>query len=84
MFITGVLLLRICDPENDTPALASYSLSYTITSVIYFALLNMFIVLPMSSGALVTALVGLGIAVAAFLFTVISSRVSFGKDFKGN
>ena len=44
----------------------------------------MFIVLPMSSGALVTALVGLGIAVAAFLFTVISSRVSFGKDFKGN
>ena len=35
-------------------------------------------------GALVTALVGLGIAVAAFLFTVISSRVSFGKDFKGN
>ena len=65
VFITGVLLLRICDPENDTPALASYSLSYTITSVIYFALLNMFIVLPMSSGALVTALVGLGIAVAA-------------------
>ncbi len=84
VFITGVLLLRICDPENDTPALASYSLSYTITSVIYFALLNMFIVLPMSSGALVTALVGVGIAVAAFLFTVISSLVSFGKDFKGN
>ena len=84
VFITGVLLLRICDPDGETPALASYSLSYTITSVTYFALLNMFIVLPMSSGALVTALAALGIAVAGILFTVISSRVSFGKDFKGN
>lgn len=84
VFITGVLLLRICDPDGETPALASYSLSYTITSVIYFALLNMFIVLPMSSGALMTALVGVGIAAACFALTAISSRVSFGKDFKGN
>ena len=84
VFITGVLLLRICDPENETPALASYSLSYTITSVIYFALLNLFIVLPMSYGAGVTALVGLALAAAFFLLTVVSSVVSFGKDFKGN
>lgn len=84
VFITGVLLLRICDPENETPALASYSLSYTVTSVIYFAFLNMLIVLPTTVGAGVTALVALGLGIAFYLFCIISSRISFGPDFKGN
>lgn len=84
VFITGVLLLRICDPDSETPALSSYSLSYTITSVIYFAMLNMFLVMPMSSGAGVTALVGLAIGAACLIGAAVSSRIAFGKEFKGN
>jgi len=84
VFLTGVLLLRICDPDLESPALANYSLSYTITSIIYFAMLNLFIVLPIRSGALVTALVALGIGLAALIAAAIFSRVSFGKEFKGN
>ena len=84
VFLTGVLLLRVCDPDLESPALANYSLSYTITSIIYFAMLNLFIVLPMSAGAMTTAAAALGIAVVSFLFAIISSRVSFGKEFKGN
>ena len=84
VFLTGVLLLRVCDPDLESPALANYSLSYTITSIIYFAMLNLFIVLPMSAGAMTTAVAALGIAVVSFLFAIISSRVSFGKEFKGN
>lgn len=84
VFLTGVLLLRICDPDLKSPALANYSLSYTVTSIIYFALLNMFIVLPISSGAGVTALVGLGLGIVSLLGAIISSRVAFGKEFKGN
>ncbi|CAB1240327.1 Putative sodium/glutamate symporter [Ruminococcaceae bacterium BL-4] len=84
VFLTGILLLRICDPDLKSPALANYSLSYTVTSIIYFALLNMFIVLPMSNGAGFTALVGLGIGVASLIGAIISSRVAFGKEFKGN
>ena len=84
VFLTGVLLLRVCDPDLESPALANYSLSYTITSIIYFAMLNLFIVMPMSAGALMTAVVACGIALACFLFAVISSRVSFGSSFKGN
>lgn len=84
VFLTGVLLLRICDPDLESPALANYSLSYTITSVIYFAMLNLFIVLPMSSGAAVTALVAVGIGVVCVLFAIVSSRISFGSQFKGN
>lgn len=84
VFLTGVLLLRICDPDLESPALANYSLSYTITSIIYFAMLNLFIVLPIRSGALITALVALGIGLAALIAAAIFSRVSFGKEFKGN
>ena len=84
VFLTGVLLLRVCDPDLESPALTSYSLSYTITSIIYFAMLNLFIVMPMNAGALTTALTALGIAVVAFLFSAITSRIAFGSSFKGN
>lgn len=84
VFLTGVLLLRICDPDLESPALANYSLSYTITSIIYFAMLNLFIVLPMSSGAGVTTLAATGLGLAAVLFAIVSSRISFGSQFKGN
>lgn len=79
VFLTGVLLLRICDPDLESPALANYSLSYTITSVIYFALLNFFIVLPMTSGAGVAALVALAVGIAALLAAFVASRICFGK-----
>ncbi len=84
VFLTGVLLLRVCDPNLESPALANYSLSYTVTSIIYFAMLNLFIMLPMSSGAGVTALVATGIGVVILLLTVVSSKILFGKEFKGN
>ena len=84
VFLTGVLLLRVCDPELESPALANYSLSYTITSIIYFAMLNMFIVMPMTSGAMVTTLVATGIAVVCVICAAVFSRISFGSSFKGN
>lgn len=84
VFLTGVLLLRICDPELESPALANYSLSYTVTSIIYFAMLNLFITLPIASGAGVTALVALAIGVGSLVIGAVASRVSFGKEFKGN
>ena len=84
VFLTGVLLLRICDPNLESPALANYSLSYTITSIIYFAMLNMFIMMPMTSGAGFTAMVALGLGIVILFISMISSRVFFGKEFKGN
>lgn len=79
VFLTGVLLLRVCDPDLESPALANYSLSYTITSVIYFALLNFFIVLPMTSGAGVAALTALVFGIVALAAACIASRICFGK-----
>lgn len=83
VFITGVLL-RVADPDSETPALSSYSLSYTITSCLYFALLNTMLVMPMTYGALTASLVAFGLTAVSMVFTAVSSRVLFGKDFKGN
>lgn len=84
VFITGVLLLRICDPELESPALTSYSISYSITSVLYFMLLSMFMKLPLSIGVMHTMLLSLLLAFVFLLFAVLSSRLSFGEQFKGN
>ncbi len=84
VFLTGVLLLRVCDPDLKSPALANYSLSYTVLSIIYFAMMNIFIVMPINSGAMSTALAAGGAALAFFLFAIISSRVCFGSSYKGN
>lgn len=84
VFITGVLLLRVADPDSETPALSSYSLSYTITSCIYFALLNTMLVMPIARGPLFASLVAFGLTAVAVVFTAVSSRVLFGADYKGN
>ncbi len=81
VFITGVLLLRICDPELESPALTSYSISYSITSVLYFMLLSMFMKLPLTIGAMHTMLLSLVLAFVFLLLAFLSSRLSFGKQF---
>ncbi len=84
VFITGVLMLRICDPELETPALASYSVSYSITSVVYFAMLNLFIVLPLQIGAGFTCAAALALAAVFAVGAYVCSRAAFGGTFKGN
>ena len=79
VFITGVLLLRICDPDLKSPALASYSLSYTVMSVTYFALLNMFITLPTTNGVMTAVMVACGITLACVIGAIASSKICFGK-----
>lgn len=84
VFLTGVLLLRICDPDFESPALANYSLAYTITSIIYFAMLNMFVMLPLTSGVQMTTMIATFLGIILLLFVLISSKILFGKEFKGN
>ena len=51
VFITGILLLRIVDPESKTPALSVYSVSYTVMSCVYFATMGQLLRLPLRVGA---------------------------------
>lgn len=80
VFLTGVLLLRICDPDFESPVLANYSLAYTFTSVTYFALLNVFLGLLLSPGGAVSALwLALALGIGETVLAAVLSRVLFGK-----
>ena len=42
------------------------------------------LVLPITHGALTASLVAFALTVVGVIFTAVSSRVLFGKEFKGN
>lgn len=52
VFLTGLLLLRICDPEFNSPVLGNYSIAYTFNSVLGFAIMQMFVGLMLTKGAM--------------------------------
>ena len=79
VFLTGLLLLRICDPDLKSPALASYSFSYSLTSICYFIGLNAFILLPIYTNAFITMIVSIICALIFTLLAIFLSRLCFRK-----
>ncbi|MBS4912538.1 MAG: hypothetical protein KHZ77_00015 [Veillonella sp.] len=79
VFLTGILLLRICDPDFESPVLANYSLSYTLTSVAYFAILNVFLSTLLYSGIQNAIWLSLGLGVAETIAAFVISRLLMGK-----
>ncbi|OON93081.1 MAG: glutamate:sodium symporter [Candidatus Epulonipiscium fishelsonii] len=84
VFLTGVLLLRICDPKMESPALANYTLSYTVCSIIFFALLDTFINLPITSGTTFAISATLIIAATAIIIGIVYSQVMFRNNTSSN
>ncbi|MCR4903013.1 MAG: glutamate:sodium symporter [Butyrivibrio sp.] len=82
VFITGALLLRICDPELKSPVLGSYSVAYTAMSICYFAVLNLFITLPIGGQITTTFIVGCVFSVLCLAGALISGFLCFGKKVK--
>ena len=39
VFLTGLMLLKICDPDYELPVLNDYSVGFSFTSVLNFVLL---------------------------------------------
>lgn len=79
VFLTGILLLRICDPDFKTPVLTNYSFAYTIISITYFALLNLILTTLLNkgvfSGTMLSLIIGIGFIIAA----ILASKISFKK-----
>lgn len=75
VFLTGILLLRICDPEFKSPAISNYSLSYTISSVTYFALLNFIVTTIVFSGLFSGMLLSMGIGLLATILAILFAKI---------
>ncbi|WP_438317228.1 sodium/glutamate symporter [Sporosarcina sp. FA9] len=76
VFITGLMLLKMVDPEYKSPALTDYSVGYSINSVLAF------IMFPLTFGILVNQGIGAGLAlvtgvvVAAIILLVIVDKAN--------
>lgn len=67
VFLTGLLLLKMVDPDMKSPLLRDYSLSYSINSIVGFVLF------PLSFGLLVNYGFLSGIGLYVFLLILFSS-----------
>jgi glutamate:Na+ symporter, ESS family len=68
VFLTGLLLLRVCDPDFESPVLGNYSLAYTMSSVTFFALLQIILGIILTKGAVTMLIISI---VATLLFLII-------------
>ena len=65
VFLTGLLLLKICDPDFKTPAMRDGSLGYSLNSVLVFILLPIMTGLAVEYGPIALALFGLALLAAS-------------------
>lgn len=75
VFLTGLLLLKIADPELDTPAMRDGSLAYSMNTVLGFVLLPVVAGLAAVNGPIAIALIGLAVVVGCVIGAVIFSRL---------
>jgi ESS family glutamate:Na+ symporter len=76
VIMTGILLLRICDPDMETPVLKDFSIAYALSTMFSYAMLLPVIKLLPNSGAifLLTAGVAGGLLVIAAINHKLSGR----------
>ena len=84
VFLTGILLLRICDPQFKTSALGDGSMAYAVGGVVYFAVLNPTLSLLLNQPIWMTTLILLAAALVCILAVGIISKASYGASFRGN
>lgn len=74
VFITGLLLLRICDPDFETEALTEYSISYSLSSAIGFAFMPFFLQLLLNNGIMAGLILSAVLTVVGFAGAHISAK----------
>ncbi|WP_455257768.1 sodium/glutamate symporter [Peptoniphilus asaccharolyticus] len=65
VFLTGLLLLRVCDPEYKSPVIGNYSISFSIMSAVTFAIMPLILNIILTKGT-----------VAALILTTVITLVS--------
>lgn len=74
VFLTGILLLRICDPEGESEVLGNYSMAYVFFSLLNFALLSFYLSIILTKGVPGVLLVGGLVAIISFAGLLLSGR----------
>lgn len=80
VFLTGLMLLKICDPDFKSPVLNDYSIGFSFCSVSSFILLPITVNMMLSYGFGVNMLFQLVLFVIAFALLIFSDRVAKKAD----
>ena len=74
VFLTGLLLLRVCDPDFESPVLGNYSLAYTLNSIIFFAAMQIILGIILTKGAMIMLILCIIYAALCFLGLVFFNK----------
>jgi len=75
VFLTGILLLRIADPDSKSCALADYSLAYTICGLVTFALMPTYAQVISAQGPVIMFLYAVGIAAVSLVAVILTGKL---------
>jgi len=74
VFIDAVLLLKVCDPELESPVLGDLSMGFAIHSMLVFIMMPVFVNLMINSGLLATTFLAGGILIVVYAIMLVASR----------
>jgi len=78
VIMTGILLLRICDPDMKTPVLKDFSISYALSTMLSYAMLLPVIKLLPNSMAIL--LLTFSVTVILLLIAAVRHRLTAAKE----
>jgi ESS family glutamate:Na+ symporter len=76
VFLTGLMLLKICDPDYELPVLNDYSVSFSFTSITNFVLLPVTVNLLLEYGFATNLAYQAGIFLAAVAIIIFANHIS--------
>jgi ESS family glutamate:Na+ symporter len=79
VFLTGLMLLKICDPDYELPVLNDYTIGFSFTSITGFIMMPVLVNMMIFSGTAPTLIFQLGIFLATFILLAVATKA--GKKF---
>jgi ESS family glutamate:Na+ symporter len=76
VFLTGLMLLKICDPDYKTPVLNDYSIGFSLTSISGFVLMPINVSMLLYQGFTVNVLFQTGLLVIGLILLLGASQIS--------
>lgn len=76
VFLSGLMLLKICDPDYELPVLNDYSVGFSFTSVTAFVLLPMIVNFMLFSSFITTLLFLLALLAAGMATLIFADKIS--------
>jgi ESS family glutamate:Na+ symporter len=76
VFLTGLMLLKICDPEYKTPVLNDYSIGFSLTSITGFVLMPINVSLLLYQSFTVNVLFQSGMLVIGLVLLLAANQIS--------